>query len=101
MLPVYGDDLNIIILTKQLESLKVNFSSDEHSVKDIIETLKTFSVNSREYFSQIIILLKILLVMPTANAVSERSVSNLRRIKDWFRTSMTQKRHISSQKKNK
>ena len=30
--------------------------------------------------------------MPAANAVSERSVSNLRRIKDWIRTSMTQKK---------
>ena len=63
-----------------------------HSIKDITETLKTFSVNSREYFSQVIILLKILLVMPATNAVSERSVTNLRRIKDWLRTSMTQKR---------
>ena len=28
--------------------------------------------------------------MPATHAVSERSVSNLRRIKDWLRTSMTQ-----------
>ena len=92
ILAVYGHSLDVITLTTQLESLKVNFSSDEHSIKDIIETLKTFSVNSREYFSQVIILLKILLVMPATNAVSERSVTNLRRIKDWLRTSMTQKR---------
>ena len=110
MLAAYGDDLDIITLTTQLESLKVNFSSDEHSIKDIIETLKvnfssdehsikditetlkTFSVNSREYFSQVIILLKIFLVMPATNAVSERSVLNLRIIKDWLCTSMTQKR---------
>ena len=30
--------------------------------------------------------------MPATHAVSERSVSNLRRIKDWLRTSMTRKR---------
>ena len=50
MLAVYGHDLDILTLTTPLES-KVNFSSDEHSIKGIIETLKTFPVNSREYFS--------------------------------------------------
>ena len=92
MLAVYGDDLNITTLTTQLESLKVNFSSDEHSIEDITKTLKKFSVNFRECFSQVIIVLKILLVMPDTTAVSERSISNLRRNKDWLRTSMTQKR---------
>ena len=29
--------------------------------------------------------------MPATNAVNERSLSDLRRIKDWLRTSMTQK----------
>ena len=89
MLAVYGHDLDIITLTTPLES-KVNFSSDEHLIKGITETLKTFPVNSREYFSQVTILLKILLVMPATNAVRERSVSNLPRIKDWLRTSITQ-----------
>ena len=89
-LEVYGDDLDIITLTTHLESLKLKFSSDENSIKDITETLKTISVNSWEYFSQVIVLLKILLVMPASKAVSERLVSNLRRIKDWLRTWMTQ-----------
>ena len=61
-------------------------------MKDITETLKTISVISREYFSQVIIVPKILLVIAAANAVSERSASNLRSIKDWLRTSITQKR---------
>ena len=30
--------------------------------------------------------------MPATNALSERSVSNFRRIKDWLRTSMIQKK---------
>ena len=75
VLAVYGHDLDIISLTIELESLKVNFSSDSHdghSIKDITETLKTFSVNYQKYFSQVIILLKLLLVMPATNAVSER-----------------------------
>ena len=79
VLAVYGDDLNITTI-------------DEHSIEDITKTLKKFSVNFGECFSQVIIVLKILLVMPATTAVSERSISNLRRNKDWLRTSMTQKR---------
>ena len=61
-------------------------------MKDITETLKTISVISKEYFFQIIIVPKILLVIVAANAVSERSALNLRSIKDWLCTSITQKR---------
>ena len=50
MLALFGDNLDIIALTTQLDKLKVNFSSDKHSIKDIIETLKTFSVNSENIF---------------------------------------------------
>ena len=50
VLALCGDNLNIITLTTQIEKLKVNFSSDKHPIKDIIETLKTFSVNSENVF---------------------------------------------------
>ena len=73
MLAVYGDNLDIIILTTQLQSLKVNFSSNERLIKDLIEILKTFSVKSREYFFEVIILLNILLVLPPTHAVSKMS----------------------------
>ena len=50
VLALFGDNLDIIALTTQLDKLKVNFSSDKHSIKDIIETLKPFSVNSENIF---------------------------------------------------
>ena len=50
VLAVCGDNLYIITLATQLESLKVSFSSDKYSIKDIIETLKNFSVNSENLF---------------------------------------------------
>ena len=50
VLALFGDNLDIIALTTQLDELKVNFSSDKHSIKNIIETLKTFSVNSENIF---------------------------------------------------
>ena len=82
-----------VTLTTQFESL--NFSvifKTKHSIKEIMKTLKTFSVNYREYLSQVIILLKILQVVITTYATSEKSISNLHRIKDWLRTSVTRKR---------
>ena len=47
VLAVCGENLDLITLATQLELLKVNFSSDKHSIKDIIETLKDFSVNQK------------------------------------------------------
>ena len=41
-------------------------------------------------FSEVIILLKILMDAPAINAVSERSASQLRRVKTWLRTTMSQ-----------
>ena len=43
-------------------------------------------------FLEVIILLKILMTAPATNAVSERSASQLRRVKTWLRTTMSQER---------
>ena len=43
-------------------------------------------------FLEVIILLKILMTAPATNAVSERSASQLRRVKTWLRTKMSQER---------
>ena len=41
-------------------------------------------------------LLQLLVVMPATNAVSERSFSALRRVKNYLRSSMTQERPLSA-----
>ena len=43
-------------------------------------------------FLEVIILLKILMAAPATNVVSERSASQLRRVKTWLRTTMSQER---------
>ena len=48
--------------------------------------------SSKVYSSQVTTLLKISLVLPVTNAVSELSTSTLCRIENWFQTSMTQGR---------
>jgi len=59
---------------------------------DIIEYFKSRSSAKLTLFSEIGTLLKLLLVMPATNAVSERSFSALRRIKSYLRSTMTQDR---------
>ena len=43
-------------------------------------------------YSEIVILVELILVMPATNATSERSFSALRRIKTYLRTTMSQQR---------
>ena len=44
------------------------------------------------FYSEVIKLLKLILVMPATNAISERSFSGLKRVKTYLRTTMTQRR---------
>ena len=89
---IYHQDVKAIELEAQLESLKTYFDEKEGTtLADIVDKMRNLSKSSLVYFSQVS-LLKILLVMPETNAVSERSASSLRRIKNWLRTTMTQGR---------
>ena len=45
-----------------------------------------------DYYSQVAILVRLILVLPATNAISERSFSAMRRIKTFLRTTMLQKR---------
>ena len=45
-----------------------------------------------EYYSEVIKVAKLILVMPATNALSERSFSALRMIKTWLRTTTNQVR---------
>ena len=44
------------------------------------------------FYSEVIKLLKLILVMPATNAISETSFSALKRVKTYLRTTMTQRR---------
>ena len=46
----------------------------------------------KEFFSEVAIVLKLILVMPATNAVSEKSFSALWRLKTWLRSTMSQSR---------
>ena len=60
--------------------------------RDIVEKFKSLSQAEQSHFSEVVYLLRLLLVMPATNAVSERSASALRLIKTYLRSSMSQLR---------
>ena len=67
------------------------------SLMDIVEDFRAFKKdpNSQwklDHYSQIVIILKLILVLPASNCTSERSFSAMKRIKTYLRTTMSQKR---------
>ena len=93
----YKDDISKMQLQAQLPLLQALFAEEKNqselSINDfIIKSLSQLSSAQRLAFSNVWVLMKILLVMPATNASSEHSFSGLRRIKTYLRTTMTQKR---------
>ena len=76
----------------QLESLAINKEETTPTLKDVTAYLKEFDKNSWDYFSEVFMLVKLILVVPAINALSERSCSALRRLKTYLRTTMCQER---------
>lgn len=90
----YGDDLNQNDLQYQLTAFGMNFESekqlDDVALTDIITYFQLMPQRERKWLSEVLKLLKLVLVMPATNATSERSFSSLRRIKSYLRSTMTQ-----------
>ena len=94
----YQDDLRKEQLQTQLMLLhalitpKVSSGEVTLTIPAITQQLSELSVAERSAFSQVWIVMKLLLVMPATNATSERSFSALRRVKNYLRSTMTQSR---------
>ncbi len=59
---------------------------------EICDYFKSLSPAQRSCMSEIFTLLKLIMVIPATNAVSERSASAVRRVKTYLRLTMTQLR---------
>ena len=93
----YSSDFDGYLLKTQLEVLSTDFAANSESrenyqLSDVIELLKCKSEAQKDMLSEVCILLKLLLVMPATNAISERSFSALRRVKSYLRSTMNQDR---------
>ena len=94
VLSVYKDDFDASRLKTQLELLSSSFNSFEKrpTLLDVRDHFTALSSGQRSFMSEICILLKLILVIPATNAVSEHSASALRRVKTYLRSTMTQVR---------
>ena len=89
----YVDDFSISALQVQLQTLRAQFENETHiTLQDIIQYLKTFSDIEITIYSEVVTLLKLILVSPATNATSERTFSAMRRIKTYLRSTMGQAR---------
>ena len=87
----YKDDLDPTELSTQLKMLSVHFA-EQGSQVTLHNYLRSLPAAQRSFYSQVCILVRLILVMPATNAVSERSFSAMRRLKSYLRSTMTQSR---------
>ena len=89
----YKDVFDKLKLETQLCSLPDIFEDKEVTdVHMVVKNFQKMSAGMRAHFLELVILIKLLLIAPATNAVSESSCSTLRRIKTYLRTTMTQDR---------
>ena len=92
----YRDDFDSSQLQLHLDILRTTFpgqlKSPALSFRDVRKYVQSLSEAERSLISEAVTLLKLILVLPSTNAVSERSFSAMRRLKTYLRTTMKQER---------
>ena len=89
----YGDNFNHKDhLEAQLVQLHTGSEKALDDVQAVTEYLQSLSTTEKDYYCDVVKLVKLILVMPATNATSERSFSALRRLKTWLRSTTCQAR---------
>ena len=93
----YSDDVDVIALRSQLELLpgiaeRKEFDGKKMNIQDMIKLMQSQSVTEREFISEVTFVVKLVLLAPATNAISERSFSALKRLKTYIRAIMGDKR---------
>lgn len=89
---IYCDEFNFDLLQTQLEMLKT-LVPQNLSIKTFSKFLEWFNSSaSRHMLSEVKKVIRLILVLPATNAISERSFSTLRRVKTYLRSTMTEVR---------
>ena len=90
----YEEDFDNYKIDLQLNVLSANFKEKHGHVtfNDIKEYLTSLTSAERIYYSEVITLLKLILVLPATNATSEWTFSAMRRVKSYMRSTISQER---------
>ena len=89
----YQEDFNQSDLETQLEvfsNMDINVGSPSITFHDVHEHFKSLNPGQLSFIAQVVKVVKLVLLMPATNAVSERSASAVRRLKTYLRSTMTQ-----------
>ena len=78
-------------LQTQLTTLHI-IDEKQVAIEDTIKIISSLNASQQMLVSEVLKLVKLILLVPASNAVSERSSSTLRRAKSYLRSSMTQER---------
>ena len=90
---LYNDDVNIWVVTAQMEILQVLLKDGDYfCFDDIIVKIKELPNPEREMIKEVITLCKLIVVNPVTSAAGERSFLIARRLKTWLRSRMNQER---------
>ena len=85
---LYRDNLNSYQLRVHLDILKATFptqlKSPQLSFQDVRKYIQNLTEAERSFISEVVTLLKLVLVLPSTNAVSERSFSATRCLKTYL-----------------
>lgn len=88
----YNDEIKFNFLITQLSMMK-SMCLGMTNISDLITWSKAPENSSgRRLLSEVAVLLRLLMVVPATNAISERSFSTLRRVKTYLRSTMTEER---------
>ena len=81
-------------LELQLSNLATYFQEKKSTVSldECFKYLQSLSPAAKTFYSEVCTIVRLILVMPATNAVSERSFSVMRRIKNYLRSTMGQAR---------
>ena len=86
----YGDDFDLSSLSVQFQSLSSFFTRRKCiTLQDCVGEIQSMTAAQKSYFSEVCSLNCLILVMPTTNAISERTV---RRLKTYLISTMLQRR---------
>lgn len=94
----YGSDFNAACIATQLHILHSNLPVEPQSEKGVVKVrssvkfLQSLTQAECQLYSEVIQIVKLILVMPATNTMSKGSFSALRRLKTWLRNTIGQAR---------
>ena len=84
---LYKDDVDLIKLETQLQILPSIFNKSD-TIHGIICKVREISAAKKQLISEVVTLLKLIIVAPATNAESERMFSSMKRIKTYLRSTV-------------